>query len=544
MGIYDFVLKNDGASTEMDRKCYGTDHFYAYASNAYLYEGDDASGSLQTGLIEAVAKGQAGSFWSHLRSNFLQSMTSAYPFSRYGSLDFVSEESGGYTSAREDEFSTIFSHLTYDESRKSYRSDPTAFPYAIEAVFAEKHLLSFTGQVAAKPTEAFHFNVSAIGTTHVSLPSEVRSQFIAHQVRFYTGVEGKLLRQVAVMDGHTVYAPNDSLSHDADSNEYAYAFMGYDQKAEFASVKKDFDTYPVWEKKSNAEIYTVDAQGLLSAKSDFQISDYHLPAALNGINVTSFDLDSFGKMISSSFAAGYYYNNIFKALTLNAGLKEIRSSLISPSHVAFTLEEGNSAFKKEGPLLYSADKSVLYAMHDEECPTSFSVPDSVKSIGPGAFGSCIRLQELTLPAGLTSLSPNAFVSCISLKSIVVPSKITSLPQGVFWNCSDLTSVTLSEGLTSIGTKAFMNCWDLETLIIPQSVTSIDAYAFDDAEKLHLYLKSETLPAFSSGWNHSHGIAGGADTSLPYYLYSASTPSSNPSGYWHYDSDGKTPVIYS
>jgi hypothetical protein len=122
--------------------------------------------------------------------------------------------------------------------------------------------------------------------------------------------------------------------------------------------------------------------------------------------------------------------------------------------------------------------------------------------------------------------------------------ITSLPEGVFWNCSDLTSVTLNEGLTSIGAKAFMNCWDLETLIIPQSVSSIDAYAFDDAEKLHLYLKNETLPAFSNGWNHSHGIAGGADTSLPYYLYSASTPSSNPSGYWHYDSDGKTPVIYS
>jgi len=31
--------------------------------------------------------------------------------------------------------------------------------------------------------------------------------------------------------------------------------------------------------------------------------------------------------------------------------------------------------------------------------------------------------------------------------------------------------------------------------------------------------------------------------IPYYLYAASKPTTNPTSYWHYDTDGTTPVVY-
>ena len=133
--------------------------------------------------------------------------------------------------------------------------------------------------------------------------------------------------------------------------------------------------------------------------------------------------------------------------------------------------------------------------------TSITIPDSVTSIGEGAFSGCTILSSITTPESVTSIGANAFYntaiwnntpdnSIVYVDKWVVGYKGTlsstiSLMAGTkvigisaFAYCSDITSVTIPSSVTSIGDRAFYNCTSLTSaLTIPSSVTSIGKEAF-------------------------------------------------------------------
>ncbi len=107
---------------------------------------------------------------------------------------------------------------------------------------------------------------------------------------------------------------------------------------------------------------------------------------------------------------------------------------------------------------------------------SITLPDSVTSIGPGAFSSS-GLERITLPAGVTSIEEGVFRDCGSLVEISIPSGVTSIGNYAFNGCTLLAGITLPSGITSIGEGTFANCGSLHSLTIPDSVTSIGNFAF-------------------------------------------------------------------
>jgi hypothetical protein len=121
--------------------------------------------------------------------------------------------------------------------------------------------------------------------------------------------------------------------------------------------------------------------------------------------------------------------------------------------------------------------------------TSVRIPDSVTSIGGGAFGRCDRLSAITVDAlnavyssadrvlfdkGQTTLIqyPGAKAGSYS-----VPNSVTSIGNGAFENCTGLTNITIPNGVTNIGYAAFVNCQSLTNATIGTSVTSIGEQAF-------------------------------------------------------------------
>ena len=151
--------------------------------------------------------------------------------------------------------------------------------------------------------------------------------------------------------------------------------------------------------------------------------------------------------------------------------------------------------------------------------TSVNIPNSVALIGEKVFNGCISLTSITvgdnnqnyksidgdlytkngktllqyaigktansytIPNSVTSIGAYAFAGSASLVSIVIPSNVINISEDALRDCKKLTTVVIENGTMSIGVRAFYNCSALTDITIPDSVTSIGYYAFMGCSKL-------------------------------------------------------------
>ena len=114
---------------------------------------------------------------------------------------------------------------------------------------------------------------------------------------------------------------------------------------------------------------------------------------------------------------------------------------------------------------------------------AYVIPEGIKQIAGGAFAGCSYLTSVTIPNSVTSIGDAAFYACFSLTSITIPNSVINIGKEAFYYCSSLTSITIPNSVTYIGEWAFFFCSSLTSITIPNSVTSIGDYAFYYCESL-------------------------------------------------------------
>lgn len=124
---------------------------------------------------------------------------------------------------------------------------------------------------------------------------------------------------------------------------------------------------------------------------------------------------------------------------------------------------------------------------------------------------------------MTSIGTKAFYYCRSLTSVVISDGVESIGEDAFYYCSALTSVTIDSGVKSIGDSAFLNCRALTTVFYKGAAAEWDEISIESYNNsltnATIYYYSETEPELSEDGSAYDG------------------------NYWHYDTDGETPIIW-
>jgi hypothetical protein len=147
-------------------------------------------------------------------------------------------------------------------------------------------------------------------------------------------------------------------------------------------------------------------------------------------------------------------------------------------------------------LNYSSANGVLFNKNQTtiiQCPGeksgTYSIPNSVASVGYGAFSGCVSLISVTIPNSVTSIGNMAFYDCTSLTSVTIPNSVTSIGSGAFYYCSGLASVTIPNSVATIGIGAFVGCSRLIDITnLNPTPIAIDANVFDSVDRSTCVLK--------------------------------------------------------
>lgn len=118
----------------------------------------------------------------------------------------------------------------------------------------------------------------------------------------------------------------------------------------------------------------------------------------------------------------------------------------------------------EGSQLKSIGRAAFYGTeHAYPRFKEIQIPDSVETIGNGAFYDCRDLERITLPSALQTLSTVTFYDCTALSEVTFPASLKTIESSAFSGCRNLSEVELPASLKAIQSSVFHRCSALKTV---------------------------------------------------------------------------------
>lgn len=91
--------------------------------------------------------------------------------------------------------------------------------------------------------------------------------------------------------------------------------------------------------------------------------------------------------------------------------------------------------------------------------TQVNLGENVRTIGKGAFDSCLNLEKITLNEKLEEIGSFAFANCQMMSEFTVTDKVENVGDGAFSRCDSLKKLTFLSYKTEIGKDICESCSD-------------------------------------------------------------------------------------
>ena len=194
-----------------------------------------------------------------------------------------------------------------------------------------------------------------------------------------------------------------------------------------------------------------------------------------GIAVNPYEITDEGELVSS--------NGNLLLMDEETGTLRLPESVTSIGEGAFSNIEGLKTIIIPGTVKEIKKNAFSYNTTLERV----IMEDGVEVIREYAFRRCTNLIEVNMPDSIESIENATFYGCGALKSIEIPSKIETINQLVFSSCNSLNNVTFrGDKIETIQREAFFNC-PISNFEITKNVKSISSTAFSKCSNLNNFI---------------------------------------------------------